>query len=216
MKKIIYYIHINEAQKLPPAFCAAHFSQRFADSARFRFARERLQSIGAGALLWFCFGDVEETLLTGEYGKPYLPESAVQFNLSHSGDYAILATGEGALGADIEKCSEKNLPVARKVFTPAEQAWLQTSPVERFEQLWTLKESVMKALGKGLQLDPASFEVLDMIEGKPVTVENVKLYSFTTRHDGYCISLCGEKELKSLQLREITAEMLLEKDEKQG
>ena len=140
----------------------------------------------------------------------------MQFNLSHSGDYAILATGEGALGADIEKCSEKNLPVARKVFTPAEQAWLQTSPVERFEQLWTLKESVMKALGMGLQLDPASFEVLDMIEGKPVTVENVKFYGFTARHDGYCISLCSERRLKSLQLREITAEMLLEKAAKQG
>jgi len=102
------------------------------------------------------------------------------------------------------------------VFTPAEQAWLQAAPVARFEQLWTLKESVMKALGLGLQLDPASFEVLEMVEGKPVTVENVKLYGFTIHHDGYCISLCGEKSIKSLQLREITAEMLLEKAEKEG
>ena len=208
----VYLMRLSQIEKLPPAFAAAHFPQRYRNSARFRFESDRLRSYGAGALLWYCFGDVETQLQKGEYGKPYLVDSAVQFNLSHSGTFVVIACGEGSVGIDIETCTEKNLTAAPRVYTPAELAWMQAEPLPRFETLWTVKESVMKALGKGFQLEPCSFDVMALLNGEALEIENVKLYCFTKRYRDYTVSLCREKPLQSLSIKEITAEEILKKE----
>ena len=205
-------IHIAQVKQLPETFAARHFPRRLAESARFRFEADRLRSLGAGALIWYCFGDAEPHIKEGVYGKPYLEHSDRQFNLSHSGDYVVLVQGEEPLGIDIEHCTEKNLAAASRVYTPQELEWMKEQPLSRFEHLWTLKESVMKALGKGFQLEPASFEVLDAIRGGSVEVENVKLYTFTKRIEGYTVSCSAGKPLNSLTIKEITAEKLLKKE----
>ena len=208
----VFLMRLSQIEKLPPAFAAAHFPQRFAESTRFRFAADRLRSFGAGALLWYVFGDVEDALQKGEYGKPCLVGSEMQFNLSHSGEFVVIACGTGNIGIDIETCTEKNLTAASRVYTPAELAWMQAEPLPRFETLWTVKESVMKALGKGFQLEPRSFDVMALLNGEALEIENVKLYCFTKRYRDYTISLCREKPLQSLSIKEITAEEILKKE----
>ena len=208
----VYVIQLSEIKKLPPAFAAAHFPRRFYENARFRFEADRLRSTGAGALLWYRFGDVEKQLQSGAYGKPYIKDCAQQFNLSHSGKYVVLAVGEGCIGVDIEKCTEKNLVAAKRVYTPAELEWMQAEPLSRFETLWTVKESVMKAVGKGFQLEPSSFEVLGMLNGEALAIDGVKLYCFTKRYRGYTISLCREKPIQSLIIKEISEEEILNRE----
>ena len=208
----LYLMRLSQIKKLPPAFAAAHFPQRFGDSARFRFEADRLRSYGAGALLWYCFGDVEGQLQRGEYGKPYVVGSKVQFNLSHSGKFVVIACGEGTVGIDIETCTEKNLMAASRVYTPAELKWMQAEPLPRFETLWTVKESVMKAVGKGFQLEPRTFDVTGMLKGDALEIDGVKLYCFTKRYQDYTISLCMEKPIQSLSIKEISAEELLKKE----
>ena len=54
-----------------------------------------------------------------ENGKPTVQgHPAFYFNLSHAGDYVVLAHGDVPLGVDIEQIREKdNLRVARRCFT---------------------------------------------------------------------------------------------------
>lgn len=97
---------------------------------------------------------------TGPHGRPQLgPAQAcsLDFNWSHSGDRALVALGRGvAPGIDIERrrARPRALALASRYFDPAEAAWLATQPPElrdeAFLALWTAKEAVLKALGRGL------------------------------------------------------------------
>ncbi|WP_461481238.1 4'-phosphopantetheinyl transferase family protein [Porticoccus sp.] len=92
-------------------------------------------------------------------GKPYLSGAPqpLAFNLSHSGNLVACAiAGQQGIGVDIEDSRvERNfLALARRFFTPQEYTELASLPAaaqaNHFYQLWTLKESHLKARGLGL------------------------------------------------------------------
>lgn len=103
----------------------------------------------------------EVALLEDPRGKPRLAtadtESHLQFNWSHSGDYALIALARGcALGVDIER-SGKNLralEIARRFFDPDETRMLALLDPElrddAFTKLWCAKEAVLKESGEGI------------------------------------------------------------------
>ena len=96
--------------------------------------------------------DKVENIEYNEYGKPYLKGENIHFNLSHSGDYVLLAIDEFEVGVDIEKISTIKQKVADKYFTLQENSWLKdNNENENFYYLWTGKESVIKAKGQGLK-----------------------------------------------------------------
>ncbi len=83
----------------------------------------------------------------------------VSFNLSHSRGLAAVAIGTGmALGVDVEQLSRRvdHLGVGETVFSGVELEGLRALGGEaqrrRFFDLWTLKESYIKARGMGLSL----------------------------------------------------------------
>ncbi len=93
------------------------------------------------------------------HGKPLLAEQEIplSFNLSHSGDLALIAVARGhALGIDIERIRPvDNWPrLAERLFSSAETASLTAMPEEQqlaaFFACWTRKEAYLKALGDGL------------------------------------------------------------------
>ncbi len=98
-------------------------------------------------------------------GKPHLAQSMsgqgdmcrLDFNWSHSGDYALIAISrDGPVGVDIERHGKnlRTLDLARRFFAPSETAALESlSPEARnraFIGLWCAKEAVLKAAGEGL------------------------------------------------------------------
>ena len=111
----------------------------------------------------------------GEKGKPRLTPaqfalSGIDFNLSHSGDWLLLAIYQQPLGmlplelgVDIERCrSRTNIDsILNHYFSEPETAALLALPCElqrdRFFDLWALKESYIKAKGLGLALSLKSF-----------------------------------------------------------
>ncbi len=90
-------------------------------------------------------------------GKPYLPAAAhLHFNLSHSQNQALYAIARHPVGVDIE-CLRDQLryeQLTRLVLSEQEQAsWENRPPAERqrsFFRVWTRKEALLKAGGKGL------------------------------------------------------------------
>ena len=94
------------------------------------------------------------------HGKPHIavPGAAdLQFNESHSGGSLIVALSRAqALGVDIEEGPRDRpwLALAKRFFAPAEFERLARLPSARlgvaFIELWSCKEAVLKALGRGI------------------------------------------------------------------
>lgn len=99
-------------------------------------------------------------LSAGEHGRPRLadaPADGLDFNWTHSGDCALVALGRHVEpGIDVERrrARPRGLEIARRYFAPEEADWLAAQAPERqdeaFLALWTAKEAVLKALGRGL------------------------------------------------------------------
>lgn len=105
-----------------------------------------------------------------KHGKPYAKVNGrrvpLGFNVSHSGRHGLIAFADKeGLGVDVEeRVALRDLDaIAKIVYSPSEQQALAATSgrhkVHLFFRLWTLKESVLKALGRGLTLDPSGFEI---------------------------------------------------------
>ncbi len=101
------------------------------------------------------------------HGKPTLADAGeIAFNVSHSGDYVLVAVGRAAaIGVDVEQLRSGMdlVGVGARVFTPAELASITGAPEAQrracFVRQWTFKEAVVKAVGLGLSLDLKRFEI---------------------------------------------------------
>ena len=124
--------------------------------------QDKARSLVAGLLLRHACGVTDDSMLAfGEKGKPYLTSGRMHFNISHSGEYVVLALAGREVGVDIEKIRPYPAAVAEKVFTAAEREWLYSQKSDEvFYRLWTAKESIMKASGLGLSMAAGSFCVL--------------------------------------------------------
>lgn len=103
------------------------------------------------------------------YGKPYLSnpaQSDLFFNVSHSGELALLAfTQSGPIGVDVEKVDNKVNPdaISSNFFSTPEIMILNQQSGENrwstFYKLWTRKEALLKALGYGLIKDMNTVDI---------------------------------------------------------
>lgn len=131
------------------------------------------------SLYWPCAPE-EWRFVANPYGKPLLdPQMGpvpLQFSLSHTAGLAVFALTQGAaIGVDAEtvRRSVKALKLSRRFFSPEETEQLRKLPLKRtsyFFYYWTLKESCLKALGRGLSLslETAAFR---LSEDAPCRIE---------------------------------------------
>lgn len=137
---------------------------RDSDRTRFILAHAGLRTILGHAL---DRSPESLTFAAGSHGKPHLADGQadLRFNLSHSGDYALVAYAYGRdVGVDIEQERPiEALALARAHFSQAEcEALERTEPSRRipaFFRIWTRKESFVKAHGTGLSFPLRDFDV---------------------------------------------------------
>ena len=108
--------------------------------------------------------DLEQlpSIARGKRGKPLFPDfPQLRFNLSHSGPRALCALDRDEVGVDIQQITLRRSAFLDRLLSPEERAWLLGlgDDPEAFTQLWTLKESFMKATGLGMRLALDSFEL---------------------------------------------------------
>jgi 4'-phosphopantetheinyl transferase len=142
---------------------------------RFCFERDRRRYVCArGALreLLSRYLRVESRDITFRYGtngKPALDgglDGLLAFNVSHSGELALIAIGRGMeLGVDVEavRPMQDAGDIAARFFAPGEHERLMSLPDDErtnaFFACWTRKEAYLKALGSGLAKPLDAFEV---------------------------------------------------------
>jgi 4'-phosphopantetheinyl transferase len=143
-------------------------------AARFRFDRHRRAYILGRAALRVLLASYLRTeaagvrFVYGPQGKPALddPSCSLRFNASNSGDLASYAFATGCeIGVDVEqhRALHDMEHIAQRFFSPAESAELLELPLEQrsdgFFHCWTRKEAYIKAMGGGLSIPLASFQV---------------------------------------------------------
>lgn len=145
--------------QLPDDTIHLHWLARPAGSGR-----EPLRQVLAAYL--GCAPDAVDIVQADHSSKPRLAGRELHFNWSHSRELAVVALARHLeVGVDLEFCDRKvhALALAERFFAPEESAWLQRQPraqrTRAFLELWTGKEAVLKAVGRGLGgLDEVAFE----------------------------------------------------------
>lgn len=184
----------NPSDFTPDALGAYHQllnSEEKQRCAKFVFLKDRTQYILARALLRATLSEYHPHIKPdewqfefNEFGKPAIanqPSCDLQFNLTHTQGLVALAVRRGLpIGIDAEGLNRANdLPsLARYCFTANEQDYIFGHDDEglrqRFFALWTLKEALVKALGRGISMGLTSFEFSlnsESIDAHPITAE---------------------------------------------
>jgi len=116
-----------------------------------------------GRLLWDLALENQEYVQAkqielSEYGRPVWPIANGDANLSHSGEWVVLAfTDCGSIGVDVEKKVPHNIDEFQSGFSRIEWDMITTSGadmLESFYALWTQKEAILKAQGRGWSNQP--------------------------------------------------------------
>ena len=112
-----------------------------------------------------------------KHGKPCLKHKPdFNFNISHSGKWIVCAMDCMPLGIDVEQIKPIDFDIVRRFFSKEEceyfSACEENSKLSLFYSLWTLKESYIKAYGKGLAIPLASFTIKLTGDGISIKTEH--------------------------------------------
>lgn len=139
---------------------------RLDDRRRFTVTRAALRTILGALLLRETY---EIAFAVNSNGKPFLPNSDLQFNVTHSGRYGAVAVGRTPVGIDVEWIDARVdllTSIGMTCFSPEELSLLRcASSNERSRRayaLWTRKEAVVKALGIGIGVPLAAFNAASL------------------------------------------------------
>lgn len=218
MKPVLYALNVSAFRNgvlFERAYSAVSLMRK-EKIGRLHFERDKRLSLGAGLLLEYALrsADIEDReILIGENGKPYIKSGGVCLGIAHSGEMAILAIAPFPVGCDIELIAKPNIGVAKRFFSESEYADILSSAdsAERFYRYWVLKESFIKATGKGLKTPLSSFTLSLGSEITAFGAENADKYYFCEINGiaGYKCAVCGEKDCRGICLQPKTPEEIL-------
>jgi 4'-phosphopantetheinyl transferase len=152
----------------------------------------------------------------GPHGRPALDpdqnRADLDFNLSHSGDLALVAVARGMrVGIDVERLRPGRDPlrIADRYFSAAEveavRAFPEADRPSAFLRYWTAKEALAKGLGLGLRAPIGGLELAMQPGGAMVPVRHAKnwrLFELSDLPGGYLGALAADDEEARFVIRD--------------
>lgn len=138
---------------------------------RFRFKEDYNRSLLGEYLILKMVSDKcnipigEISIFKDANGKTYVDSKyGLYINVSHSGEYVVGIISDKNCGIDVEKIEDIDISMFDTVFTKQEMQYINSFPkekqLEKFYEIWTIKESYTKYVGLGLGIDLNSFNVI--------------------------------------------------------
>jgi 4'-phosphopantetheinyl transferase len=155
-------VHVWKFPAISTGLSLLTVSEReFANRFRFEGDRNRF-AVGRQALRfllskYLSVNPLDIGIISEVGQKPFIsiPSTNIYFNISHSGDWVLIAIAKEELGIDIEKVDpDFNFnDLLLEHFSEAEQSFISSEEdsIAAFYFLWTRKEALTKAWGTGLQ-----------------------------------------------------------------
>jgi len=128
---------------------------------------------------------------------------SINFNIAHSGNIVTCAFSKTtAVGLDVEKIRKINLTDFDYILNDLDQQNIKKAPnaYQAFFKIWTIKEAVTKAIGKGLAIDVQQiyiFEEYAELDGQKWHYKALNLAEDFAAH------IVSEKTLNQLELKEL-------------
>lgn len=193
----IFFLSVNEHAKKLPAYKKILQPEELSRASRFFKSQDQERYIvGRGVLkqlsaLYIDSASELICIVSDENKKPVLKDYRhLHFNISHSKDCIVFAFSHSPTGIDIEYLNDdfNYKPIARHCFTCNENYLIGKSntPVKEFFKLWTRKEALLKANGKGLSDDMNKIDCLNeacVSEIMALGYENYRMESFEIDKD---------------------------------
>lgn len=147
-------------------------------------------------------GDVFLNYRGDENGRPYV-RGAVDFNVSHSEELVVCCIAEeGRVGVDVERTRIVDLSAFRSRLDP--NTWKRieesTDPTAAFFDSWTRIESVLKAEGSGLAVEPKQVRLL----GGVAELSDTTWYLHKVEvHPDYSCSVATDTKTAEISLQKV-------------
>lgn len=182
MGEVTVYILQTSLVKKHLSFVSSFVDEKRKEKAeRYIQEKDQLLSFGAAYLLkkYLPNGEIKEN----ENGKPYL-EKGPFFNISHSGEYVLLAIHSNRdVGVDNERITENKLDGIRFILNEEEK---KISELSTLFLIWSNRESLIKCMGTGIR-------DIKKISGLPLegirTVDEVQYYTKSMIYENYSLSV---------------------------
>lgn len=154
-----------------------------------------------------------------ENGKPFIENRNDYFNLSHSGNWVVMAYSSAEVGIDVEVIRPVNYRIAERFFSAGEVKILNSKNGEEkldyFFDLWTLKESFLKLIGTGLTRSLSSFSIYHdgeefRIKEKGKKGQSDIFFKQYKVEEGYRLSVCSPQKFFAEKIKWITVDELLQ------
>lgn len=171
----------------------------------------------------------ELSLCKNEYGKPlaYFNGRPYHFNISHSAEWVIIAFANSPIGIDIEEIKEMNKDFSKIFFTVEESLAIESKQISEksrfFMELWTMKESYVKYIGRGLSIPLSdftfvpitnkdnTFKSMSITEDKKMEIGYVQKVEFDP---DYALSICTQYPVMLPKVRIFSFEELVQQSNK--
>ncbi|HXA16557.1 MAG TPA: 4'-phosphopantetheinyl transferase superfamily protein [Thermoanaerobaculia bacterium] len=217
----VCFIDVNVPGEVVEALALLLADSELARANRYRFEDDRRRSIIARAATRRLLGRYLDSdpralvIVEEEHGKPVLLDREIEFNASHSGDLVALAFANGTpVGIDVERRRKLHdcLALSRRYFSAEEDDIVRSAADahDAFFVIWTAKEAVVKASGKGIgAIDLQTFTVpLRERRLRPVT-GGWSVAAVDPPLDGYYGAVAARADHRRITSRAITAAGLL-------
>ncbi|MBM7586119.1 4'-phosphopantetheinyl transferase [Bacillus pakistanensis] len=221
-KPIIYYVSLSEISD-QEFFHYYHTNLTEEDRVMTdRFSMKRLKEYVVGRALLKSALKLEvgldiHLLKLGKnhYGKPFLEEfEGIHFNLSHSEDLImVILSDTSPVGVDVEFARKDYLDVMDEVFSLEERKHIQSLSNEEekilsFFKLWTKKEAIMKADGRGFSYPLKSLE-FSSIDDTNGFINGWWFRTFTLEED-YVVSIASKHSCRTPCIRKLAFNSTIE------
>jgi 4'-phosphopantetheinyl transferase len=99
------------------------------------------------------------------HGRPAVDRDDIDYSVSHSGDWCLIAVGRARVGVDIERVGSLAdvTPLLARTLNGSERVEFEAAPAAArtvsFYRAWARKEAAAKAVGLGLRADVSTIDV---------------------------------------------------------
>jgi len=190
---------------------------------RFKYKEDLLRGLLGELLVKYAFEELlnipyqDKDFYENEFGKPFLRNNNLFFNITHSGRWCAAAFHNSPIGIDIEEMLLPPYEIMQDNFSLPEISYIENAlPADKkqaFYSIWTLKESYIKMTGKGLskELKSISFEITkgEIIPNLPGNTGEKLTLHLSNPDNNHILAVCFNGYTSDTSIRKLTSKELL-------